>query len=463
MVSAVASTALKSHTNNLQSLVVGASAVTPIHNEGIWSRILQEVSTRGNSPVQSSVIVLGNDRCGKSSLVNRLTKNAQNSGMVDFNSALEHNYIEVHADSGASYAYQLGGGVANGLLGPSDSATLAMWLLDGKQEFAELLQFAFPPQLSRCALILCASLEKPGNILPELRKWYRVFVEQISQYYKQDESEQSKQAQIRFWQEYVEPIESSQMMHSSIIAASDANATSIMNGGLIGTDSSLLLPPEQGVLDENCGAPIIVVITKSDLYTEVSPEQLDKVQYHVRQFCLHHGAALIYTSAKEERNTQLLAKYLAHRSYALPFTTPAYIVEKDSIFVPTGWDSEQKLALIKETLSDLEVPILPQPVGDAQSTIQRSSEVGEAEDEQLFLNRLATISPNATDAQIQTQLPVASGGHQSSSPRSSNTIKANTIVSGNLSQSTGDSTALASFFNSLLKKDTGDNAGEQAS
>uniref|UniRef100_A0A914MQQ1 Dynein light intermediate chain n=1 Tax=Meloidogyne incognita TaxID=6306 RepID=A0A914MQQ1_MELIC len=60
--------------------------------------------------------------------------------------------------------------------------------------------------------------------------------------------------------------------------------------------SPLLLPPEKGILEENCGATLFVVITKSDLHTEFSTEQLDKVQYHVRQFCLRHGAALVFFS-----------------------------------------------------------------------------------------------------------------------------------------------------------------------
>lgn len=82
---------------------------------------------------------------------------------------------------------------------------------------------------------------------------------------------------MRFWQEYVEPIESS--MHVE-------NSTSRLEV------DPVLLPPEQGVLDYNCGVAIIVAITKSDLYTEVGAD-IDKVQYHVRQFCLQHGAALV--------------------------------------------------------------------------------------------------------------------------------------------------------------------------
>ena len=83
--------------------------------------------------------------------------------------------------------------------------------------------------------------------------------------------------EIRFWQEYVEPIESS--MHTD-------------NTSNLEIDNDLL-PPEPNILVENCGAPVIVVIMKSDLHSELSDEQLNKVQYHVRRFCLQHGAALV--------------------------------------------------------------------------------------------------------------------------------------------------------------------------
>ena len=106
-------------------------------------------------------------------------------------------------------------------------------------------------------------------------------------------------SEVRFWQEYVEPLESS--MHVDLAT----NRMDVLD--------PVLLPPEPGVLDENCGAAIVVVITKSDTHGDIPADQLDRLQYHVRQFCLRHGAALIYTSAKDEKNTQLLYKYLAHR------------------------------------------------------------------------------------------------------------------------------------------------------
>uniref|UniRef100_A0A914D635 Dynein light intermediate chain n=1 Tax=Acrobeloides nanus TaxID=290746 RepID=A0A914D635_9BILA len=334
--------------------------------ENIWTRILSEVSAKISSTVQGSVIVLGDELSGKTSLVNRLCKDDRSHN----NSALEYNFMNIQVDyRDGSYAYQLASAAT--AFGPSDSMNLPVWILDPKKEFAPLLRFAFPSQLSKCCIVLCASLTQPGHILPSLNKLYSIVSEQIKAFYDPKAIDEAKRAQIRFWQEYVEPIESS--MHTD-------------NTSNLEIDN-VLLPPEPNILVENCGAPVIVVITKSDLHSELSDEQLNKVQYHVRRFCLQHGAALVYTSAKDEKNIQLLYKYLGHRVYSLPFTSPAYIVEKDSVFVPTGWDSEQKLGIIKETLTDLDVPLLPQ-----EERARHKEALIEAEDEQSFLQKLATTS-----------------------------------------------------------------------
>lgn len=408
----------------------------------IWSRILEEVSAKGNVPVQGAVIILGNDYSGKSSLVSRVAKGVQTKA----SSALEHYYLRVNVEPDSSYAYQLGG-AASGLLGPTDSVILPIWILDGKQETANLLRFIFPTQLEKCVLILCSSLDKPGNVIPELRRWYRTFVEQIMQHFGPDEIEKAKQAQIRFWQEYVEPIESSQLLqHSVVDGIRETNAPIDL---FLPNDKTLL--PDK-VLKENCGAPLIVVITKSDMHNEINSDELDKLQYHIREFCLHHGAALLYTSSKEERNTQLLRKYIAHRIFSLPFTTPAYIVEKDSIFVPAGWDSEQKLMILKETLSNMDAPMTPQQLGDSYSQANsKGSDVMETEEEQTFLSKLSSVQSQAdSPSLIQGQSPRGTNGGLG-------------LKTGSGSQVQGENTALASFFNSLLKKDPGSSSSPKTS
>jgi hypothetical protein len=45
------------------------------------------------------------------------------------------------------------------------------------------------------------------------------------------------------------------------------------------------------------------------------------------------GAALFYTSVKDDKNCSLLYKYLVHRIYGFPFSGVASVIEKDSVFM----------------------------------------------------------------------------------------------------------------------------------
>jgi hypothetical protein len=74
------------------------------------------------------------------------------------------------------------------------------------------------------------------------------------------------------------------------------------------------------------------------------------MQQWIRKFCLQYGAALFYTSAKEDKNCDLLYKYLTHRIYGFPFRTPALVVEKDAVFIPSGWDNMNKIRILYENL-----------------------------------------------------------------------------------------------------------------
>lgn len=48
---------------------------------------------------------------------------------------------------------------------------------------------------------------------------------------------------------------------------------------------------------------------------------------------LKDGAALVYTSAREERNLAALHQYILHRAYNLPFKESASVVDRDAIFM----------------------------------------------------------------------------------------------------------------------------------
>ena len=67
---------------------------------------------------------------------------------------------------------------------------------------------------------------------------------------------------------------------------------------------------------------------------------------HLREYSLLYGASVMFTSAKarESSNLDTLYKYLNHRLYNYPFDKTPQIVEKNELFIPTGFDS---LNLIK--------------------------------------------------------------------------------------------------------------------
>lgn len=145
---------------------------------------------------------------------------------------------------------------------------------------------------------------------------------------------------------------------------------------------------------------------------------------------------------------------------------PAYVVEKDSVFVPAGWDTEKKISILNENLAnvkpeDLYDDVLSKPV--VRKPIQKDAEVI-AEDEQVFLMRLqsqlakqpapgcASETPLRSSPGVSkgTPSPRASPG-ASGSPTPGSTRKV-PLDSCKTASSEG---MLANFFNSLLSKKTG--------
>uniref|UniRef100_A0A0M3IGJ4 Dynein light intermediate chain n=1 Tax=Ascaris lumbricoides TaxID=6252 RepID=A0A0M3IGJ4_ASCLU len=412
--------------------VTSVASVGPnTDDEKIWTQILSEVSAKGaNNTPQGSVLFLGDRQSGKSWLLSRLEKR-EASGR---GSALEYHFLNVHADFRDASA-----GVA-----PGETVTLPVWVLDGDESFAPLVKFALTLSLSRSVVVLCASLTQPGAILSSLNRWSKLIDAQIQNIFDKSTIAEARQAQELFWQEYVEPLDSS--MHSDKIPSMETEQPqqiiviaeelfwqeyvepldSSMHSDKIPSmeTEQVLLPLQQNILTRNSGVALVVVLTKCDLaHSELSDEQLDRVQFHVRKFCMQHGAALVYTSAKEEKNTALLYKYLVHRVCGVPFTTPAHVVEKDAIFVPAGWDNEKKLDIIRETLPDAD-----QPLEMPRERHQIREQMVEAEEEQAFLQKLASVEMAAPKKTPQQKPPTE--GADGNSP-------------------------LVSFFNNLLKTKEG--------
>merc|ERR1719184_569831 len=160
-----------------------------------------------------------------------------------------------------------------------------------------------------------------------------------------------------------------------------------------------LEPLAEDTLTRNLGLDLIVVVTKTDYMSDLErdydykDEHFDFIQQAVRKFCLQYGASLFYTSVKEDKNCDLLYKYLVHRIYHFPFKTPALVVEKDAVFIPAGWDNNKKIAILYENMHSVRpdqyyTDVIARPM----SGIGRKPVAGRdvevvAEEEQQFLSR----------------------------------------------------------------------------
>lgn len=301
--------------------------------DNLWSAILEEVQNQGNTklPSNKNVLVLGDNETGKTTLVAKL------QGVEDpkKGSALEYAYIDVRDE------YR------------DDHTRLSVWVLDGDPGHTNLLKFALSEEtFPHTLVILTVAMTTPWGILDQLQSWASVLGDHIDKLNLTPEHRlQSKKQQVQKWQRYTEPGDEMEASASSPMKRSSRNLSDDLENG---DDDDSPLP--EAVLTTNLGLDIVVVVTKTDYMSTLEKEHdyrdehFDFMQQWIRRFCLQYGAALFYTSAKEDKNCDLLYKYLTHRIYGLPFRTPALIVEKDAVLIPAGWDSMKKISILYENM-----------------------------------------------------------------------------------------------------------------
>ncbi|KAG5887312.1 hypothetical protein JTB14_006456 [Gonioctena quinquepunctata] len=398
--------------------------------KNLWSQILNEVQKHGNPKLSphKQILVLGDNESGKTTMVAKL-QGIENSSK---GSGLEYAYIDVRDD------YR------------DDHTRLSVWVLDGDPAHSDLLKFALNEEtFQETLVILTVAMTTPWGILEQLQHWASVLADHLDKLKVDIDLRQGRRQHIvKMWLDYVEPGDeldpASPMKRSSRNLGDDDDDF----------DSS---PLPEGTLANNLGLDIVVVVTKTDYIHNLEKdhdyrdEHLDFMQQWIRRFCLQYGAALFYTSAKEDKNCDLLYKYLTHRIYGFPFHTPALVVEKDAVFIPAGWDNMKKISILHENMhsckpDDYYRDVIVQPA--TRKTINRETEIL-AEDEQAFLTRQQQISFGGGSPSVrlgETPIRPPIGGIQSS-PRK---LDGSKVVS-----SPGGEGVLANFFNSLLLKKTG--------
>jgi dynein light intermediate chain 1 len=116
------------------------------------------------------------------------------------------------------------------------------------------------------------------------------------------------------------------------------------------------------------------------------------------------GAALFYTTVKDKRTHDKLYKYLIHKLYSYSFNYPASVVDRESIFIPSGWDNEGKINILLENSttikSDSEYSdVISKP--SIRKPLQRDVETAVAQDDQEFLAKLQIILNKASTPSVK--------------------------------------------------------------
>ncbi|XP_067104804.1 cytoplasmic dynein 1 light intermediate chain 2 isoform X1 [Osmerus mordax] len=409
--------------------------------QNLWTSILSEVSTRSSSKLPSgkNILIFGEDGSGKTTLVGKL----QGADHNKKGRGLEYLYLNVHDED------------------RDDLTRCNVWILDGDLYHKGLLKFAVSAEsLGDSLAVFVADMSHPWSIMESLQKWASVLRDHLDKLkIPPEEMREMEQKMVKAFQEYSEP--------------EDANSSSPQRRALPpgGDDEGVVLPLGDNTLTHNLGIPVLVVCTKCDAVSvlekehDFREEHFDFIQSHIRRFCLQYGAGLIYTSVKEEKNLDLLYKYIVHKLYDFQFTTPALVVEKDAVFIPSGWDNEKKIGILHENLSTVgpEDPFEDFIVKPPVRKLVHDKEVN-AEDEQVFLMKQQSLLAKqpATPTRGASESP---GRTASSSPRPSGRAPTNvasvspmTAVKKpdpNMKGAAANEGVLANFFNSLLSKKTG--------
>lgn len=223
-----------------------------------------------------------------------------------------------------------------------------MWVLDGDPGHTNLLRFALnETNYSHTLVILTVSMNTPWLWMDQCQHWMKILADHVERLAVPSEERQAaREKLLNLWQTYCETLDdldtTSPMKRSTVggpVPPATVVPPTLNRLSSVDDLEAEHLPLPEGTLTSNLGLDIVVVVTKTDYMTTLEKEldyrdeQFDFMQQWIRRFCLAHGASLFYASVKEDKNCDLLYKYLTHRIYGLPFRTPALVVEKDAVLM----------------------------------------------------------------------------------------------------------------------------------
>jgi len=423
-------------------------------SDNLWASLLKEVAAnKDNSLPSKNLLVLGDRESGKTTLLAKLQGNEDPKK----GSGLEFGYIDVRDDD------------------CEEQTNLNHAVLDGDVAHANLLKFALTEEnYVDTTVLVCASMATPWSIIDQLNKWIGVLQDHIDTLkLTPDQVKEYRHEKMSNWDSYSEP----GLDFSGFPSRYPGSGNPLGSPTHEQFSMTDLSPQEEksldlfdGVMSRNLGLDVVVVLTKTDTMSQLEAEQglsdqhFDFIQQAVRKFCLIYGASLFFTSVKEDKNCDLLYKYLVHRNYNFPFNTPALVVERDALFIPSGWDSPGKISILLENLFKFRPDqnyneVIKSPYLGKKQMHNKNIEVV-AENEQDFLTRIAPflLQESHQERPISSRLMHSPESvlktperRVMGSPGVHSALKRSEYGSGK----TPNDGAISNFFHALLNKKTG--------
>ncbi|KAJ3285630.1 hypothetical protein HK104_009391 [Borealophlyctis nickersoniae] len=333
---------------------------------GIWSTILRGVASSRAVPTKN-VIVLGDAHAGKSTLVNAIRQVNPADAIAEGDRASDDSHL------GLSYSYME--------VTEDDSedvvARIGLYHLASDAAYQALVRLPLNlDTLADSLVVLVLDWTRPWLFLQSLDRWLTVLEREVNGMMEQRrrlvfELREKLEAYVRSYTEPADPAQGGGK--SSVANGSDAASKSDGTASAASAQQhSVVLPLSPGVLTTNLGIPIVVVASKSDATIglererDYKEEQFDFIQQSLRTICLRYGAALFYTSTYHPHTITNLRSYILHRLLGAPapststqtssagmpssfgFDVRARVVDRDTVLVPTGWDSWGKIRVLRE-------------------------------------------------------------------------------------------------------------------
>ncbi|KER22451.1 hypothetical protein T265_14856, partial [Opisthorchis viverrini] len=459
---------------------------------GIWASLLEEVHANAENRHKSygtcgasagpQLVILGGEQVGKTRLITSLRE----SGEAPSGVGLEFHCLTLTDES------------------REEPLQLCIWCLDGDPEHSNLLKFAITKaNIWHTMLVICLDLSDPWSLLNDLQLWLSIIEKHVTRL-KLDPGElEMLQISVEdYFNNYIDPGASEdqsppigQENVASVTGTHSLNRVASVSipiiGGAVSATSEWPYSPlhpimqkdddsqaENNIIPGNpFGIPVLVVVTKADAGVTLerengfTDEHFDVIQYHLRKACLQYRAGLVYVSAKEEINTELLRRYLKHRLYATPFHTSALMTEPTALFIPCGWDNAHRIELLtrnlpEKCLKEKFVTSLPRPKTIRGKAFSKGKKLGPGgtpiveepvplqtvEDEQTFLARIQVQLANLNTPGVGATIPT-DGSQLKTSEQTAVPGSGQAVGSGPHPSNISDKEAvLSSFFNSLLTR-----------